>query len=167
MPSPIPLSVLNDRPPEPCLGSGHCCSKALCALGVQRHGLRPGPCPSLVKDEAADRHFCGEILKLAGEERKQLEDDLGIGAGCCANMNQARSELARRLPGWTVGAPCEILHWIDRYEATVSELDESGRPTRVRLLNGWEISLDQSGVRFMGGPGGVPPTAAPPGPVCP
>ena len=70
-----------------CIGSGYCCTKALCLHGVEEHGQMDGPCPSLVWDEKAQRHWCGLVLK--GEVANW---ELAIGEGCCASLNSWRRE---------------------------------------------------------------------------
>ena len=74
----------------PCVGSGLCCLKARCGLGVQLHG--PGKeCPSLVWKH--EKYLCGEILKAEGEEAENLRKQLSVGAGCCMPLfNDLRAQ---------------------------------------------------------------------------
>jgi len=68
-----------------CIGSGYCCHKNLCFDGVAKHGNMRGPCPSLVWDEEAQRHWCGLVLdgEITGKS-------LYIGEGCCQSWNTWR-----------------------------------------------------------------------------
>ena len=87
------LAVIDGREVAPCIGSGFCCKKAPCWVGLRVHGP-VAPCPSLVfKDE---RYWCGEILKADGAEEQALMDDLSVGAGCCANLNSDRMVMLLR-----------------------------------------------------------------------
>ncbi len=72
-----------------CVGSGYCCKKAPCMLGVQLHGL-VAPCPSLVFDDNKRRYMCGEIVSARGERLELLKRELAIGAGCCSPLNSDR-----------------------------------------------------------------------------
>jgi hypothetical protein len=77
----------------PCIGSGYCCHKAPCGIGVARHGLLPGPCRSLVWSAEDQRHYCGEILNAATpRERERLKEQLYVGEGCCSSLNSWRRE---------------------------------------------------------------------------
>jgi hypothetical protein len=80
---------------KPCVGSGLCCLKARCFLGVQVHG--PGAeCPSLVWKEG--RYWCGEILKAEGETLEHLRQQLYVGEGCCMPLfNSLREERFRSM----------------------------------------------------------------------
>jgi len=80
---------------KPCVGSGLCCLKARCSIGVMVHG--PGAeCPSLVWKEG--RYWCGEILKAEGEAREDLRRQLSVGAGCCMPLfNSLREERFRSM----------------------------------------------------------------------
>jgi hypothetical protein len=80
--------------PKPCVGSGYCCTKALCLLGVEKHGEMEGPCPSLRWDSEAGRHWCGLILdgEIDGWE-------LAAGEGCCAPLNSWRGKVKDRSKG--------------------------------------------------------------------
>lgn len=81
--------------PPPCIGSGFCCKKSLCMMGVRVHGSMPGPCPSLMfKDE---RYWCGEVLKADGEKKQWLKDNLYIGDGRSANLNSDRKTMSVKL----------------------------------------------------------------------
>lgn len=84
-----------EYPFHPCIGSGYCCKKALCWIGVKVHGSIPGPCPSLVYDDKEERHWCGEILK-ADKEQETLKAELYVGAGCCSSLNSDRQTGAPR-----------------------------------------------------------------------
>jgi len=68
-----------------CIGSGYCCHKSLCFDGLAKHGNIQGPCPSLVWDEEAQRHWCGLVLdgEITGKS-------LYIGEGCCSSLNTWR-----------------------------------------------------------------------------
>jgi len=79
-----------DQDASPCVGSGYCCKKAPCPLGVQLHGPI-APCPSLVEKDG--RHWCGEILRAPPEEAARLRQDLYVGAGCCSPMNSDRQRV--------------------------------------------------------------------------
>lgn len=89
-----------DADAKPCVGSGLCCLKARCFLGVLAHG--PGAeCPSLVwkstREDASPgeegRYWCGEILKAEGEAQEQLRRQLYVGEGCCMPLfNSLREE---------------------------------------------------------------------------
>lgn len=81
---------------KPCVGSGLCCLKARCFLGVLAHG--PGAeCPSLVWKEG--RYWCGEILKAEGEAAQEhLRQQLSVGEGCCMPLfNSLREERFRSM----------------------------------------------------------------------
>lgn len=82
-------------PVAPCIGSGYCCKKSLCWVGLRVHGTMPGPCPSLVFD--GERHWCGEVLKAEGSQKEELKHDLHIGAGCCSSLNSDRREMLVKL----------------------------------------------------------------------
>ena len=78
---------------KPCIGSGLCCLKARCFLGVREHG--PGAeCPSLVWKDG--RYWCGIVLKAAlvsPEEQENLKRQLYVGDGCCMSLfNSLREE---------------------------------------------------------------------------
>lgn len=89
---------------RPCVGSGTCCKEALCHIGLMKHGTRPGPCPSLVFDREADRHWCGEVLKAEGAEKEALAARLYIGGGCCSPLgNTARNLIILRRRARDVG----------------------------------------------------------------
>jgi len=77
---------------KPCVGSGLCCLKARCFLGVRAHG--PGnECPSLIWSESERRYWCGEILKAEEPERENRKQGLYIGEGCCMPLfNSLREE---------------------------------------------------------------------------
>ena len=77
--------------PKPCVGSGYCCVKATCILGVKKHGQVEGTCPSLRWDESHSRHLCGLVVdgEVSGWE-------LSIGEGCCAPLNTWRDEVKDR-----------------------------------------------------------------------
>jgi len=79
----------------PCIGSGHCCKQALCVIGMQAHGVMPGPCPSLVFED--ERYWCGEVLKADEERKEWLKANLYIGEGCCSTLNSDRREMLVRL----------------------------------------------------------------------
>ena len=83
------------RPPAPCIGSGYCCKKALCWIGLRVNGSISGPCPSLVFD--GERHWCGEVQKAEGSQKEALIEDLSIGAGCCSSLNSDRQEMLVKL----------------------------------------------------------------------
>ena len=75
----------------PCVGSGYCCKQAPCWEAKRAHGEDcPTPCPELVLDKEADRHWCGLVLKAEGEEETRLKRSLDIGFGCCSTLNTDR-----------------------------------------------------------------------------
>lgn len=83
---------------KPCVGSGLCCLKARCHLGVAEHG--PGAeCPSLVWKDG--RYWCGIVLKAtseSAEEGENLKRQLYIGEGCCMPLfNSLRDERFRNM----------------------------------------------------------------------
>lgn len=87
------LDVVEGLRAAPCIGSGYCCSKALCHVGLAVHGDRPGPCPSLVFRDG--RHWCGVILEAEREDPKsaaEIKTGLGVGRGCCSPLNSWRRE---------------------------------------------------------------------------
>lgn len=133
----VPLQVLLEKKPVPCLRSGLCCRLALCDEGVRVHGARPGPCPSLREDPASGQHACGLVVEATSGERERLVRSLYIGEGCCASLgNVARSEAARRLRRYAVGDPCYLMVGIAHVYATVEEVDEAGAVLRVRYGEG-------------------------------
>lgn len=87
------MDDVDDVRTVPCVGSGLCCLKARCWVGIRVHG--PGNrCPSLVWDEAQRRYWCGEILK--SKEPEKLKEELYVGAGCCMSLfNTLRQERLR------------------------------------------------------------------------
>lgn len=74
-----PLAVINGRPSSPCVGSGLCCRKALCEVGLEKHGSRPGPCPSLVEKDGR---------KLVRRDPERVGDRGG--APSCALVRRGR-----------------------------------------------------------------------------
>ncbi len=90
---PLPLDVVDGVVSKPCVGSGYCCKKAPCVLGVEKHG-QVAPCPSLVFKDG--RYWCGLVEDAKSEEEKQhLINILGIGAGCCSPLNSDRAKMIR------------------------------------------------------------------------
>lgn len=81
-------------PWEPCVGSGHCCTKSPCHLAYARLGAAAvAPCPQLRFDEEADRHVCGFYVDAeTEEERVALKKSLSIGKGCCSTMSTPHRE---------------------------------------------------------------------------
>lgn len=128
------LRTLQDLPPRPCLGSGFCCKQALCGVGVTRHGLREGPCPSLVDRDG--RHYCGEVLAAQGLDRVHLERILYIGAGCCSPLNSDRARMVAQSKVWKAGDRCQVRfagQFLDDADATVAEVKERGEPIAVEV----------------------------------
>ena len=77
----------------PCIGSGYCCWKAPCWLGLRVHGQISGPCPSLTWSPEDGRHYCGEVLKATEPaDRERLKAELYVGEGCCSSLNSWRRE---------------------------------------------------------------------------
>ena len=87
----VKLAVIDGVPAR---GSGYCCKKALCGIGVRVHGPIPGPCPSLTFD--GERHWCGEVQQAPSSQKAALIDELSIGAGCCSALNSDRQTMLQR-----------------------------------------------------------------------
>jgi hypothetical protein len=75
---------------RPCVGCGYCCRKGPCAFAPSD----TPPCPELVEVDGGWR--CGKVLRLDGEARKILMDELSIGAGCCSPLNTDRRKYLER-----------------------------------------------------------------------
>lgn len=71
-----------------CIGCGYCCWKVTCEFGKSR-GAQYRPCSFLVFENG--RHWCGLVLK-GGETGKRAAKCIGIGVGCCSNLNSWRME---------------------------------------------------------------------------
>jgi hypothetical protein len=77
---------------SPCVGSGHCCLTAQCALGAIRYGRHP-VCPGLF--EEGDRYRCRLVIEDAAVAR-----DLAVGAGCSSTLfNVRREKILRKFKG--------------------------------------------------------------------
>jgi hypothetical protein len=80
---------------KPCVGSGFCCSKAICFEGQRKLGKAITPCPLLRWD--GKRHKCGLLEDATPEDAATLKDSLAIGAGCCMPLfNTWRQDLKDR-----------------------------------------------------------------------
>jgi hypothetical protein len=83
--------------PLPCIGCGYCCSKVTCLFGAEVYGAQ-SPCPGLVWDEEAGRHFCKLLLESTGWPHEFLGEGLAIGAGCSSALfNTWRKDLQCRV----------------------------------------------------------------------
>lgn len=68
----------------------------MCAYGRAKHGLVPGPCPSLV--EIDKNKLCGIFLDGDEELRRNMTLNMGIGAGCSSSLfNTVREAQIKRL----------------------------------------------------------------------
>lgn len=99
-----------------CVGCGYCCWKVLCYLAIQKHGrgktpnavlaggrmdgYLPGPCPELVWDEKAGRHWCRIVLEEGPPLEGTAKKDLSIGEGCCSSLNSWRREPIQDRRDW-------------------------------------------------------------------
>lgn len=140
---PKQLGLLEElkRRPVPCLGSGCCCKQSTCDVGARKHGAQ-APCPSLTYDEGAQRYFCGEVLALEGDARVAMMKTIGVGTGCCSNMNSDRSDYARSSYDWKEGDPCTISVMLMRFDCEVGMVVD-GRVKTVMLADA-EIDLDRN-----------------------
>ena len=64
-----------------CVGSGFCCTKAICFEGQKKLGKAITPCPLLRWD--GKRHKCGLLEDAEPAEAERLKESLAVGAGCC------------------------------------------------------------------------------------
>lgn len=90
-----------------CVGSGYCCKKSLCAIGMIKHGYaHPVPCPSLLFSKEDDRYVCGEYVNApTPEERERIKRELAIGAGCCSSLNSDRIPILAKLAAQGIPKP--------------------------------------------------------------
>jgi len=70
---------MSDVPAE-CVGSGWCCKKGPCGVGLAMGFKTREPCPKLV--ESGGRHWCGLVLESEGNAKAKLLNRLGVGSGC-------------------------------------------------------------------------------------
>ena len=75
---------------DPCVGCGHCCLTAQCAVSLRVHGQQD-ICPSLSWNEKEKRHEC-ELVFLPGILGEEFKKELYIGQGCCSSLNSWRKE---------------------------------------------------------------------------
>lgn len=82
---------------QPCVGCGYCCQKVTCVLGLMRGAPESGTCPFLEWCEAESCYRCRLVTAAAThEERKMVEHELAIGAGCCSSLFNTQREAAIR-----------------------------------------------------------------------
>ena len=80
---------------KPCVGCGHCCQQAKCALGVLKYGGSSGPCPGLTW--IGNRYWCYPLMTADDDVRPRLSQALAIGAGCSSTLfNTKRDEAIKR-----------------------------------------------------------------------
>jgi hypothetical protein len=72
-----------------CVGCGYCCSKGVCMSGVLHFETIQPPCPGLIWDEEARRHWC----KLVLEEIGNIKEAVAIGFGCASSSNSYRRRI--------------------------------------------------------------------------
>lgn len=86
------MKRLRSNEPDQCVGCGYCCIKAMCSVGVYfNDGKREDRCPFLVWDEEVNRYFCKLVV-----DGTIIPEALGIGLGCCSNLNSWRKDVKRR-----------------------------------------------------------------------
>ena len=76
-----------------CVGCGFCCIKSACVLGQMWNNSEPWErCPSLVWN--GSRYICDIIADRPDDDSLRIE--LGVGEGCCANLNSWRRNVKER-----------------------------------------------------------------------
>lgn len=68
-----------------CIGCGYCCSVRLCDAGQRAYNATIPPCPGLIWDEEAHRHWC-KLAKLPGDLGFRYREELAIGTACSSSL---------------------------------------------------------------------------------
>lgn len=80
-------------PYEPCVGSGYCCTKTPCHVAWTKLGDVSAPCPALRFKPDLGHHVCGIYEDAEGKEKEKIAKQLGIGKGCCSNLNDKHRQV--------------------------------------------------------------------------
>lgn len=79
-----------------CVGCGYCCSKVICSVGVRAYNALKSPCPGLIWDQEANRHWC-KLARMSGQQGIDYRAELFINTGCSSSLfNDWREDIHDR-----------------------------------------------------------------------